>query len=112
MGAVIAYRKYGVKPTIISWLMKNSDTITHYRDCLDKYFKLYWEGKYLLSKIQSGIIRKDNVDYLAVFSRYCSRGYIVANPNVQYAVSFRQAQAEYNLSAYCYISVANSPEWN
>jgi hypothetical protein len=105
MAAVQAYRKYGVSPKIVSWLMQHSQEITHYRDCLSKYFRLYWEGKYILTKTVNGIIQRDDTSYIVVYAKDCTRGYILAHKDQQFSVSFREAMPEYGLPAYCYISI-------
>lgn len=109
--SIVAYRKYGVSPKIISWLMQNSQEITHYRDCLSRYFRLYWEGKYLLGKAAEGTIQKDDITYVAIYSRNCTRGYVLAHPNIQYSVSFRKANDEFDLPAYAYISLPTERGW-
>lgn len=109
MAAIQAYRKYGVSPKIISWLMQNAGEITHYRDCLFSYYKLYWEGKYLLSKTEegNGTIVRNNIPYIVVYSKTCTRGYILAHKNQQFSLSFREAKPEFGLPAYVFISIPN-----
>lgn len=109
MTTIHAYQKYGVRQSILYWLMKNSPTIDTYQDCLVKYFRLYWEGKYLITRIFEGCIIKDDTTYVVVYDRKCTRGYIVANPNKQYSVSFRKASPEFNLPAYCFVSNPEVP---
>jgi hypothetical protein len=109
--SIVAYRKYGVSPKIISWLMQNSQEITHYRDAMEQYYLLFWEGKYLINKTIDGLIWRGGTSYVVVYAKNCTRGYVIAHPNEQFSVSFRKAMPEYDLPAYCYISQANKLEY-
>ena len=111
MAAIASYRKYGVSPKILVWLMRNAAEITHYRDCLFAYYKLYWEGKYILSKTVDGIIHRNGIPYILSYAKDCSRGYILANPHVQYSMSFREAMPEFALPSYVYVSIPTKQEY-
>jgi hypothetical protein len=67
------------------------------------YSLLYWKGSHLLSRIKDGMI--DGV-YQVIYHPPLTRGKILANPETQYALSFRAPNQEYNLPAYVIVGEA------
>ncbi len=109
--SIVAYQKYGVKPSIIRQVMRHSTIITYFRDCFSRYYLLYWEGSYLLQKIAegNGCINRDGISYIPAYSQSLgSRAAIHQNQQEQYALSFREAKPEFQLPAYCFISLPDS----
>lgn len=107
MGSIAskAYRIHGVTPSILNFVLSRSETISHFRDCLDTYYLKYWSGKYLIQEIKEGVIKADNRIYHIVFQKPLSRGQILLNhPNQQYKLSFRAAMEDFNLPAFVFIS--------
>lgn len=105
--AIATWKKYGITPKTLGWLVRESPSIIRYRDCLNTYFKLYWSGEHLLQKIAEsgdGTITKNEAVYVAVYAPNCTRGYILAHKDEQYSLSFREAKKEFGLPAYVFIS--------
>lgn len=62
------------------------------------YYKLlYWTGSHTLSQIVAGTITRDSEAFRVVFHNGLTRGYILANPDEQYALSFRIPENEWEL---------------
>lgn len=108
--SIEAFNRYGVTPSIIHYIIKHHQVITpshSYYDCLQTCYLLYWNKEYLLQQFQEGVIRKDNVLYHPVFSVGLSRGALLRMPaGTQISMSFREAQQEFGLPAYVFISPA------
>lgn len=108
--SIEAFNRYGVTPSIIHYILKHHQVITpshSYYDCLQTCYLLYWNKEYLLQQFQEGVIKKDDVLYHPVFSVGLSRGALLRLPaGTQIALSFREAQQEFGLPAYVFISSA------
>lgn len=106
IAAIATWKKYGITPKTLGWLVRESPSIIRYRDCLNTYFKLYWSGHYLIEKVAEGrgTLTKADTTYIVVYAPNCPRGYILAHPEEQYGLSFREAKKEFGLPAYVFIS--------
>lgn len=71
------------------------------------YYKLYWQGIHLLSRIESGCIVRDGITYNVIYGKGLTRGKIIANIQAQYCLSFRKAADQYHLKPVVFITVAN-----
>jgi hypothetical protein len=60
---------------------------------VQKYFPLYklhyWSGSYIIQQIQAGMIERHGVAFIVQYYDGLTRGYILANPDEQYKLSFR-----------------------
>lgn len=55
------------------------------------YYKLlYWSGHHLLESIEAGVICRDDIAFRVLYFDKLTRGKILANPDAQYAISFRK----------------------
>jgi hypothetical protein len=71
------------------------------------YYKLlYWSGHHTLESIEAGIIVRDDIAFIVRYHRDLTRGKILANPDAQYAISFRAPRKDWNIDPIVLISEA------
>lgn len=77
-----------------------------YINLLEKYFLLYWSGKYLKERLKnsSGLLRQDGVNYSVYLLHNLTLGNIKEDEFTQYALSFRVTRKEYELHPVVLIS--------
>ena len=75
-----------------------------YADCFTKRQLLYWQGRHILSQMKAGQIIRGDTAYNVIFTRCCTRGSLISAPMSQYALSFREPCAKYDIPAYVLIS--------
>lgn len=95
--------QHGVPRSVLTYLLQRSKYINlEYQDLLCYYKLLKWRGDYTLAMIHEGLLRRDNIDFIVIFGT--PRGTLLANPESQFNLSFRQAIPEYEIPAYVLIS--------
>jgi len=74
-----------------------------------EYYILYWSGDWIIesSKDKQGILRRNGKDYEIVFKHPTTRGMIMRNPDKQFALSFREPFADYQVNPVVIISANN-----
>ena len=80
-----------------------------------EYYLIYWSGMYLSEKLANSggyLVRIDPLtsrkkSYKVEYSRSLTRGKILANPDAQFALSFRSPSVDWNLDNVVLISAAN-----
>ena len=103
IGVFAAYKKYSV-PTSIVQHIATSNFVIHssFRDCFSTYHLLYWNSRYLLDSIREGqLTLKDSGKVFNVIYHRCTRGQLLATPDCQIALSFREPQPEFNFARLC-----------
>lgn len=80
------------------------------RSDLQNYFILYWDGLYFIRHCRGGVIEKDGINYLVIYHKNTSRAKILANPEQKVALSFRNPNKEYDLPAYCLVTIEDTEE--
>lgn len=105
MSAISAYKRYGVAPSIVNYLLQNNKYVpTSFRDTLSQYFLLYRSAAYITAGIKEGRIMQDGTYYHVVFIGPLTLHRLRnLHATTQVAVSYRQAQPEYALPAYAVI---------
>lgn len=100
--SISSYKKYGITRQNLNYLMTHFHTFPHeFKDCLSKYYLLYWSGSHFQSQLHEGKLTHDNITYDVI--------YLGCTPeNIKFAlqikVSFRMAQPEFNLRPVAIIS--------
>lgn len=104
--SISSYKKYGITRQNLQYLMTHFHTFPHeFRDCLSKYYLLYWSAPHFSEQLHDGIITHDSISYLVTY-RGCTPANIkFADESNQIKVSFRLAMPEFNLLPVVLISV-------
>lgn len=100
--SIKAFLKYGITPTHLYNIITNIKDIRHFKDCMEKYYLLYWSGYHICKQMSAGTILHQGTEYHVYFRNGLSRGRIMMSD--QYALSFRKAHKEFGLPAVVYIS--------
>lgn len=91
--SIEAYKKYGVHTSdlkkFVTLLFKFPDS---HRDCLSKYYLLYWSPSYAYEQMQKGVILREGLLYNVL---YLGTDYANIKYYYQIKLSFRMPQIEY-----------------
>ena len=100
--SIAAYKKYGVKPSDLSYMLHKIPAISSdYHDCLDTYYLLYWSVAYFSLHCKKGVITRDSVDYRIILRKtdYATiTKQVIVHPTKQLMLSFRSPAQEYRES--------------
>lgn len=102
--SIASYKKYGITRQNLHYLMTHFHTFPHeFKDCLSKYYLLYWSAPYFISQLKDGTINHDNITYNVTYLG-CTPENIKLTDGNQIKVSFRAAQIEFNIPPVVVIS--------
>lgn len=86
-------------PASIDWVLSNCPVLNQADiDKTDRYYLLYWEGKYLLSQFSPPVpgssggetITHQDITYKIRFVKGCNAWQVVCESGAQYRLSFRR----------------------
>ena len=98
-------QKFAITPSLLHHQLTEVERIHQsFAPCLTRYYLKYWSASYLLSKLKAGTIIDSDLQYVVIYGEGCSRGKLLASPDSQVKVSFRAAQAIFDLSPYALVT--------
>lgn len=108
--AIQSYQMHGITRTQLSSMLINLFYFPEgYKDCLESYYLLHWEGIHLHNSLRNGTIRHNDVDYLVVYQGITP---YKARREKQVKLSFRNPKKEFGLQAYVVVRALNQREMN
>lgn len=110
MSGIDVYKKHGItKKQLHSLLVNIFHFPAEYRDCLQNYHLLHWEGAWFSARLIDGSIAADNDDYLVVYQA-CTP--YQAKRAKQLRLSFRKPHADFGLPSYVIVKVLVDSDGN
>jgi len=104
--SILAYQKYGLSRQVIQQLLieEKQFPTAQFGDALEKYYLLYWDPSYLLTKLQQHphhlLVHQDDT-YIPIWNA----SYLQVKNAKQVSLSFRKPITDLQLSSYVIISI-------
>jgi len=96
--SVIAYRKHGVYPTKLRYVMNNLFYFPDkYASCLHRYYILQWQTEEFLARLIEGTIKHDGIRYQVIYHNTDPTRMRRKQAYTTVKLSFREADAIFNI---------------
>jgi len=107
MSAIIATKKYGVSRSQLHLRLQTWPIFSSFSTpALREYYLLFWSVEYFLGRWKEGAIVRNGTIYHVCFPSDLSLAKLKQlDKSHQLALSFRTAEAEYDLPSYVFVSL-------